>query len=147
MASSVVTVENDEPVEAFLEQVQHPVRRRDASTLVDLMTRVTGQPPRMWGSAIVGFGAYHYAYATGREGDMAAVGFSPRKAATTIYLADGFDDHTDELARLGPHTLGKSCLYLKDLAAVDLAVLETIVGRSYATVTSWSPDAPGAPSG
>jgi len=147
MASSAVTVENDEPVEVFLDQVQHPVRRRDAATLVDLMARVTGRPARMWGSAIVGFGAYHYAYASGREGDMAAVGFSPRTAATTVYLADGFDDHADDLARLGPHTLGKSCLYLKDLATVDLGVLETIVARSYATVTSWSPDGPAAQDG
>ena len=147
MASPAVTVENDEPVEAFLARVEHPVRRRDAATLVQLMVRATGQPPRMWGSAIVGFGSYHYVYASGREGDMAAVGFSPRKAATTVYLADGFEGHGDDLARLGPHTLGKSCLYLKDLGAVDLDVLGTVVARSYATVSSWPPDGPGEHAG
>lgn len=137
MASTVVTVENDEPVSAFVEQVENPVRRRDARTLVELMERATGQPARMWGSAIIGFGSYHYVYATGREGDMAAAGFSPRKASTTVYLADGFDGYADQLAHLGPHTLGKSCLYIKDLATVDLDVLEELVRRSYTTVTSW----------
>lgn len=147
MASSAVTVENDEPVGAFLGGVVHPVRRRDAHTLVGLMGRVTGMPPRMWGSAIVGFGSYHYVYASGREGDMAAVGFSPRKAATTVYVVEGFEDHADDLASLGPHTLGKSCLYLEDLAAVDLEVLERIVRRSYATVTSWPSDGSGLQGG
>lgn len=140
MGSTAVTVENDESVEAFLEQVEHPVRQRDARTLVVLMARVTGRPARMWGTAIVGFGSYHYAYASGREGDMAALSFSPRKAATTVYLVEGFEDHAADLARLGPHTLGRSCLYLKDLEAVDLAVLERILRRSFATVTSWPVD-------
>ena len=90
----------------------------------------------MWGPTIVGFGTYHYRYPSGREGDMAAAGFSPRKAATTIYLPEGVDAHADLLAPLGPHTLGKGCLYLKDLDAVDLAALEEIVRRSYATVTA-----------
>jgi len=147
MASSAVTVENDEPVGAFLDGVGHPVRRRDAHTLVALMERVTGLPPRMWGSAIVGFGSYHYVYASGREGDMAAVGFSPRKAATTVYLVEGFEDHADDLASLGPHTVGKSCLYLKDLAAVDLEVLERMVRRSFTTVTSWPSDGSGLQGG
>ncbi|MCB7138121.1 DUF1801 domain-containing protein [Cellulosimicrobium marinum] len=125
----------DADVEAFLATVEHPVRRRDAERLVELMTRVTGEPPRMWGPSIVGFGSYHYRYASGREGDMAAVGFSPRKAATTLYLTDGVDEHAALLARLGPHAVGKSCVYVKDLDAVDLAVLEEMVGRSYETLT------------
>lgn len=90
----------------------------------------------MWGPSIVGFGSYHYRYASGREGDMAAAGFSPRKAATTVYLMDGFDAHEDLLARLGPHTRGKGCLYLKGLDAVDLDVLAELVRRSYATLTA-----------
>jgi hypothetical protein len=105
------------------------------------MRRVPGHPPTMWGPSIIGFGSYHYVYESGREGDAAAVGFSPRKASTTVYLADGFDGYADELARLGPHTLGKSCLYLKDLSKVDLGVLEEMVRRSYAVTTtrSWPP--------
>jgi len=100
------------------------------------MGRATGQPARMWAPSIVGFGAYDYRYESGREGDMAAVGFSPREASTTVYLVDGFEAYGELLDRLGPHTLGKSCLYLKDLATVDLTVLEELVRRSYAATTS-----------
>lgn len=130
------TVPTDVDVAGFLAAVDNPVRRRDAATLVGLMSRVTGAQPRMWGPTIVGFGTYHYRYPSGREGDMGAAGFSPRKSATTIYLPEGVDAHAELLAALGPHTLGKGCLYVKDLDAVDLAVLEEIVRRSYATVTA-----------
>ena len=132
---AVKTVENDADVTAFLADVEHDVRRRDAATLVELLGRVTGEPPRMWGPSIVGFGRHHYRYATGREGDTAALGFSPRKASTTVYLVDGFDAHGDLLERLGPHTTGRSCLYLKDLATVDLPVLEDLLRRSWAATT------------
>jgi len=134
-AATTTTVPTDADVGAFVAAVEDDVRRRDAGTLVELLGRVTGEPPRMWGPSIIGFGAHHYVYATGREGDTAAIGFSPRKASTTVYLVDGFEQYRDELARLGPHTLGRSCLYLKDLATVDLAVLEQMVRRSYAATT------------
>jgi hypothetical protein len=116
--------------------VTHPVRRRDAETLLALMERATGESARMWGSSIVGFGEYHYKYASGREGDAAAAGFSPRKAASTVYLADGIGAHAELLAKLGPHTTGVGCLYLKDLEEIDLGVLERVVRDSYATVTA-----------
>ena len=90
----------------------------------------------MWGPSIIGFGQYHYRYDSGREGDGPAASFSPRKAATTIYLPDGSGAYADRLSRLGPHTTGVGCLYLKDLATVDLGVLEEIVAESYRTVTS-----------
>jgi hypothetical protein len=125
----------DDDVREFLDRVQHPVRRRDADTLLELMTRATGEPARMWGSSIIGFGTYHYKYASGREGDAPAAGFSPRKAATTIYLADGIRAHPELLERLGPHTTGVGCLYVKDLAQVDLAVLEELVTSSYSALT------------
>ncbi|GEK19757.1 DUF1801 domain-containing protein [Cellulomonas xylanilytica] len=130
------TVPTDADVAAFVAAVEHPVRRRDAERLIDLMARVTGEQPRMWGPTIVGFGTYHYRYPSGREGSAGAAGFSPRKAATTVYFPDGAETHADLLADLGPHTIGKSCLYLKDLDAVDLGVLEEMVRRSYATVTA-----------
>jgi hypothetical protein len=136
--SDATTVPTDADVAAFIAGVPDDVRRRDAETLVGLLREVTGQQPVMWGPSIVGFGSYHYVYDSGREGDAAAVGFSPRKASTTVYLADGFDAYADELARLGPHSLGKSCLYLKDLAKVDLGVLEQLVRRSYETTTRTS---------
>ena len=130
------TRETDGDVDAFLAAVQPDHRRRDAVALRTLMERVTGQPARLWGPSIVGFGRYHYRYASGREGEMAAASFSPRRASTTVYVVDGFAAYTDELARLGPHTLGAACLYLKRLDDVDLGVLEEIVRRSYATVTA-----------
>ncbi len=126
----------NQAVQDYLETIPGATRRRDAETLIDLMGRVTGQEPAMWGKSIIGFGQYHYKYATGREGDTAAVGFAPRKAATTIYLLDGVGAYTEPLSRLGPHTTGVGCLYVKDLSKVDLAVLEAIVDESYRTLTA-----------
>jgi hypothetical protein len=126
----------DASVREFLDGVAHVTRRRDADTLLALMERATGEPAHMWGSSIVGFGEYHYQYASGREGDAPAAAFSPRKAASTVYLADGIGAHAHALAGLGPHTTGVGCLYLKDLDDVDLSVLEAIVGDSYRTVTA-----------
>lgn len=123
-------------VSDFIDGVASPRRRRDATTLIDLMTRITGEQPAMWGPTIVGFGSYHYKYASGREGDAGAAGFSPRKAATTVYLPDGVGAHTEQLARLGDHTTGQACLYLKDLGKVDLGVLEEIITESYQRVTA-----------
>ena len=134
MAAKTTWTEAD-PV-GFIGAVEPPGRRRDAATLLELMRRATGVEPRMFGSAIVGFGEYHYKYASGTEGDAPAAGFSPRKAASVVYLNDGISAHEYLLARLGPHTHGVGCLYLKDVAAVDLSVLEEIVRRSYATLTS-----------
>jgi hypothetical protein len=126
----------DSAVSDYLDTVGSPTRRRDAETLVELMGRVTGEPARMWGSSIVGFGQYHYHYQSGRQGDGPAASFSPRKPAMTIYLADGTGAYADPLSRLGPHTTSVGCLYIKDLAQVDLGVLEKIVDESYRTLTS-----------
>jgi hypothetical protein len=98
------------------------------------MRRVTGEEPAYRGK-LVGFGTYHYRYASGREGDAPAAAFAARGEATVVYLADGVDAHSGDLARLGPHTTGVGCLYLKDLASVDLGVLEEIVASSYATLS------------
>lgn len=122
-------------VRSHLASVAHPVRRRDAETLLELMGRATGEQPRLWGT-IVGFGQYHYRYASGREGDAAAAGFAARKAATTVYVLDGVDAHRDLLERLGPHTTGVGCIYIKDLETIDLEVLEEIVRRSYQRLTA-----------
>lgn len=128
--------ETDDAVRAHIDKVASAIRRRDAETLLELMTRVTGERPHMWGPSIIGFGTYHYKYASGREGDAPAAAFSPRKAATTVYLADGVGAYPDQLARLGEHTTGVGCLYLKDLDKIDLAVLEQIIDSSYRTATS-----------
>jgi hypothetical protein len=122
-------------VATFLDRVTPTRRQRDARTMVEVMARVTGQPAQLWGT-IVGFGTYHYRYASGREGDGPAASFAPRKAALVVYLPDGVGAHADLLERLGPHTTGVSCLYLKDLDQNDVQVLEQIMTRSFATLTA-----------
>ena len=119
-------------VDDFLAAVAHPVRRADGKALRDMMTLVTGEPAVMWGPSIVGFGAYHYRYATGHEGDSPRVGFSPRSANLVLYVG-GFPEYEALLAKLGKHKRSKACLYLGKLADVDLAVLEGIIRRTYAT--------------
>lgn len=114
-------------VEEFLAAVTPEKRRRDAQILVTMMREVTGREPELWGT-IVGFGACHYRYPTGTEGDMPVTAFSPRKQSTTIYLLEA-DAYPAQLARLGPHTTGRSCLYLKDVAAVDQDVLREILAE------------------
>jgi hypothetical protein len=122
-------------VQKHLGAITSAKRRRDAETMVELMCRATGEEPTMWGT-IVGFGAYHYEYQSGRSGDGPAAAFAARKAATTVYLVDGVGAHTEQLQRLGPHTTGVACVYMKDLNDVDLDVLESIVSRSYRTLTA-----------
>lgn len=109
------------------------IRRRDAETLTALMQEITGREPAVWGT-IIGFGAVHYRYPTGTEGDSPVLGFAPRTAATTIYLFDGIDEHADVLSALGPHSTGVGCLYIKDLEQVDFDVLRAILERSLAWV-------------
>ena len=125
----------DRAVRDYLAGIASATRRRDAETMVELMRRATGEEPKMWRN-IVGFGGYHYHYVSGREGDAPAAGFAGRKGATTIYVSDGVASHRALLAKLGPHTTGLSCIYIKDLTNIDLAVLETIVAHSYAALTA-----------
>jgi hypothetical protein len=125
------TSRNDASVAAFLASIADPQRRADAETVCALMGAATGEQPQMWGTAIVGFGRYHYRYASGREGDWPAVGLSPRKQALTLYLSPGVDGYEELLARLGPHTTGKSCLYLKRPADVDQQALRELVTAAF----------------
>ncbi|NHB83645.1 DUF1801 domain-containing protein [Tessaracoccus sp. HDW20] len=128
--AEAVTVPTEADVEAFLEGV--PERRRDeADVLIDLMRGISGEEPVMWGPSIIGFGSQHYRYETGREGDMPILGFSPRKARLTLYF-DGWDRYSDQLARLGRHRLGVSCLYVNKLADVDLDVLREMLEACHA---------------
>ena len=124
------TQENDASVPEFLNAVGDERRRADAQRLAGIMQEETGEPPRMWGDSIVGYGHYHYRYASGREGDWMLVAFSPRKTNLTLYIMAGFDGYEELLGRLGKFTTGKSCLYLKRLADVDEAVLRELVRRS-----------------
>lgn len=124
------TQENDADVAAFLSGVAHARRREDAKAVCAMMERLSGQPPRMWGGSIIGFGAYEYQQKNGQAGRWPIVGLSPRKANLTVYIMPGFDAFADDLAALGPHKTSVSCLYLTDLRKVDMAVLERIVARS-----------------
>jgi hypothetical protein len=119
-------------VPEFLDACTDAERRADAKALAKLMQSVTGDEPTMWGPSIVGFGSYHYIYESGREGDMPIVGFSPRKAANVLYGTIGFAGAEELLAKLGKHTTGKGCLYIKKLAEVDLKVLKTLVEKAVA---------------
>lgn len=127
MASEKKTQATDAEVRSFLDAVEHPVRRADGLVLDALFRRVTGWEPRMWGPTMVGYGAYHYIYESGREGDCLATGFSPRKASLSLYIMPGYQNFGSMLDRLGKHKKGKACLYINKLADVDLAVVEEIV--------------------
>jgi len=108
----------------FIDAVENPVRRDDAKAVCAMLERVTGESPTMWGPSIVGFGSYHYRYDSGNESDMCRLGFSPRKAELVLYILTDGPDEAEKLARLGKHKTGKSCLYIKKLSDVDMAVLE-----------------------
>jgi hypothetical protein len=118
-------------VAAFIDALTDPARRADAKALLKLMQSAAGEKPKMWGPSKIGFGSYHYRYESGREGDMPVIAFSPRKAATVLYGMTGFSDAA-LLAKLGKHTTGKGCLYIKKLADVDQHVLEALVVKSLA---------------
>jgi hypothetical protein len=124
------TKPNEASVARFLEGVADPARREDCRVLVRLMREATGAQPRMWGTSVVGFGSYHYRYASGRGGDWFRVGFSPRKQDLTLYLMSGLAPHAALLGKLGKHKTGKSCLYIKRLADVDRKVLARLVAAS-----------------
>jgi hypothetical protein len=119
-------------VAAFIDALADQTARADAKALVKLMQTAVGEKPKMWGTSIIGFGSYHYRYDSGREGDAPLIGFSPRKAAIVLYHATGCSEAEALLAKLGKHTTGKGCLYLKKLADVDQEVLKSMIVKSVA---------------
>ncbi|MFF2242641.1 DUF1801 domain-containing protein [Arthrobacter sp. NPDC058130] len=123
-------------VEEFLAAVEPPVRRGDGLRLLALMSEITGEPAEMWGPSIVGFGRYHYKYASGREGDAPAVGFSPRKSSLSLYGLTYGPEAADLLGTLGKHKLGAGCLYVNKLDDVDEAVLAELIRLGYRHVTT-----------
>jgi hypothetical protein len=126
-------------VAAFIDAIPDSTRRADAKALVKLMQNAAGEKPKMWGPSIIGFGSYHYRYDSGREGDMPLIGFSPRKAATVVYGLIGSTDSKALLPKLGKHTTGKGCLYVKKLADVDQQVLETLIAKSLGAMRTQNP--------
>jgi hypothetical protein len=138
-----VSVPKTKPTEVSAEShiaaIANEEQRNDAQTLVALMRRVTRQEPRMWGPSIVGFGNYHYKYASGHEGDSALAAFAVRGRELVVYIAADFEGRDVLLAKLGKHKTGKVCVYIRRLAHVDLNVLETLVARSVADTKSRHP--------
>ena len=129
-------------VTSFVNALAEPAKRADAKTLIRLMKTATGQAARMWGPSIIGFGTHHYKYESGREGDTVLVGFSPRKPAMVLYGVMGSENAESLLAKLGKHSTGKGCLYIKKLSDVDCEVLkELIVGSVAARLRSIKSDA------
>ena len=126
------TQATDASVDAFLAKVEPEQRRADGRVLLGMMARISGEPPVLWGPSIIGFGNVHYRYESGREGDMCRIGFSPRRAQLVLYLAASLPGRDALLAKLGKHSTGKGCLYIRKLADVDLAVLEELIARSWA---------------
>lgn len=121
-------------VPGFLDSIDNDQRRADCETLLAMIGKITGKPAVMWGPSIVGFDTYHYRYESGREGDWAVAGFSPRKNEISVYLTASGPNQAKLLARLGRHKMGKSCLYIRKLSDVDLAVLEQLIADSVAEV-------------
>ena len=118
---------------AFIDKVKNEGKRKDSHELVAMMQDITGEPPKMWGPSIVGFGTYHYVYESGREGDVCVTGFSPRSGAIVVYLGPGIDN-TELMSKLGKHKHGKGCLYINKLDDVDRKVLRKLIEHSIATV-------------
>ena len=128
--SELKTKANDADVEAFLAGVDNDQRRQDTRQVMAVMARVSGEPPRMWGNSLIGFGSYHYVYASKREGDWPLTAVSPRKQALSIYIMPGFDAYGGLMAKLGKYKTGRSCLYVKKLEDVNPDVLEELIRRS-----------------
>ncbi len=124
------TKPNEQNVEDFLKKVENPGKRDDSFEILKIMKEVTQQEPVIWGNSIVGFGSYHYKYASGREGDWPLTGFSPRKQNLTLYIMDGFEKYDELLKNLGKFKTGKSCLYIKKLKEIDIDKLRGLIIES-----------------
>ncbi len=124
------TVETKESVSKYLNSLKDKQRKQDCTAIIELISAHTGLPPKMWGTAIVGFGSYHYVYESGREGDAPLVGFSSRANAITLYLGSTFEKRDELLAKFGKHKTGKGCIYIQKLADIDTTVLASMVKNS-----------------
>ena len=124
------TKPNKARIEKFLDNVKDEKKRNDSYKILDLMKRITKEKPVMWGPSIIGFGSYHYKYASGREGDFFLTGFSPRKQSLTLYIMSGFNGYEELMKKLGKYKTGSSCLYINKLEDVDLKVLKTLITES-----------------
>jgi uncharacterized protein DUF1801 len=130
------TNQNNNSVREYLASLDDEQTVEDSQLLIEIMQQISGQAPKLWNVGTIGFDTYHYKYESGREGDVQALGFYPRKDKMTVYLMDGTAQHADLLARLGKHTTSRVCLYIKRLSDVELPVLEQILRQSYVYLKS-----------
>ncbi|NII23581.1 DUF1801 domain-containing protein [Pseudoflavitalea sp. X16] len=134
------TTQTDRPVKDFISEVDNETKRDDSYQLIEIFKELTGFEPKMWGPSIVGFGSYHYKYASGHEGDAPLAGFSPRKDALAIYLATDFNKKEELLKELGKHKMSVACLYVKKLEDIKLPVLKKLITNSVAHIKKLYPD-------
>jgi hypothetical protein len=134
------TKENDASVIEFIESVESPKKKEDAYKLLDIFTEASGYPAKMWGTSIIGFGSYHYKYASGHEGDAPLVGFSPRKAKISLYFATGNTKREELLEKFGKHTTGKACVYINKIADIDIDVLKELIAQSITFLQEMYPE-------
>lgn len=125
--AKIKTVPTSSDMLEFLARIEDDQQRRDSEALIEIMSKISGEPPVLWGPAIIGFGSYHYTYESGREGDMPLIAFSPRKGKLTLYILNDATKYVDLLARLGKHKTSKACLYINKLADIDMSVLEELL--------------------
>jgi hypothetical protein len=132
MANENKTAPTDkDPIEFINEYVESEEKVQDSLTLIDMMRKITGREPRMWGPTMIGFGNWHYVSPSGREGDWFSMGFSPRKAAFSLYITMDASSHPELMSKLGKHTTGKGCIYVKRLSDIDMDVLEELARKDY----------------
>ncbi|WP_336759693.1 DUF1801 domain-containing protein [Paenibacillus sp. USHLN196] len=134
------TTITDQSVIEFIEQIEHAKKREDAYQLLDIFTETTGYDAKMWGPSIIGFGAYHYRYESGHEGDAPLVGFSPRKAKISLYFATGDSERGELLKDFGKHTTGKACVYINKVADIHVDVLKALIVQSVEFLKETYPD-------
>ncbi len=134
------TKETDNSVIEFIEMVENPKKREDAYILLDIFAQTTGYPGKLWGNSIIGFGSYHYKYASGHEGDAPLVGFSPMKGKTSLYFAVGDTKREALLQELGKHTTGKACVYINKVADIRVEVLKELIVQSVGFLKETYPD-------
>ena len=140
MAYEAKTRPTEISVADFIAAVENPKRRADAETLCALFEEISGEPPKMWGPSIIGFGSYHYRYASGHEGDAPRLGFSPRKAQTDVYVMSGFKGQEEMIARIGKVKTSVSCMYVNRLDQIDMGVLREMAVASLAQMREQYPD-------
>jgi hypothetical protein len=136
------TKPTDTSADSFVAALPDEKKRNDSLELLAMLREVTGEQPQMWGDSIVGFGSYHYTYASGRQGDWFVAGFSPRKQNLTLYVMGGFEPHDELLAKLGKHKLGKGCLYINKLQDVDRDTLRQLLAAAVAQAQQASHSSP-----